>query len=344
METARQPGGSPRRSYTLVSVLQCGKKDKIGYNGFVKLFLRVLLVLFLLLTVGTPALAQSSGSEYFKETGHYVSGDFLSYYRSAPNATALFGYPITEAYVKNGLTIQYFQRARFELYPAMPAGQHVRLTPIGKALYTSGERLNIFNPFACRQFTETGFSVCYAFLEFYNNNGGVNRFGLPISSFEYHNDLIVQYFENTRFEWKPWLPEGQRVSVANLGREYFDLQGEDPNLLKPVQQGVQRGTAIRLQTHAFVWKAVTLSSDQQMVYVIVQDQSLQPISGAQGTATIRWANGESNSFAFSTNASGVGMVQLTFTGQPYGKMVNIEVFVTKDGLNITTTTSFRIWY
>jgi hypothetical protein len=310
----------------------------------VKRFLGVLFIVSLLLTMGTPAFAQSSGSEYFKETGHNVSGDFLAYYRSVSNAPLLFGYPITEAYLKNGVTIQYFQRARFELMPNLPAGQRVRLTPIGRELYTPGERLNIFNPFACRYFAQTGFSVCYAFLDFFKQNGGVERFGQPISPFEYRNDLIVQYFENARFEWKPWMPDGQRVSVADLGRQYFDQQREDPNLLKPFVQGNQIGIPLQLQVRAFVWKAVTLASDQQLVYVIVQDQNLQPVSGAQGSATIRWADGTSGTIPFTTNTSGVGIVPLTFANQPYGKMVNIEIFVTKDGLSTTSTTSFRIWY
>ena len=304
----------------------------------------VLTVLILFLMVGTPVLAQSSGGEYFKETGHYVNGEFLVYYRSVPNATTLFGYPITEAFAKNGRTIQYFQRARFELYPELPADQRVRLSPIGKALYQPGEQLNLFNPFACRYFPQTGYSVCYAFLDFFKANGGVERFGQPISPFEYRNDLIVQYFENARLEWKPWLPEGQRVSVADLGRPYFDDQKEDLNLLNPVKPGDASGTLIQLHVSAVVWKAVTLASDQQLVYVIVQDQNLQPVSGAQGTATIRWADGNTSTISFFTNSSGVGIVPLSFVNQPYGKMVNIEIYVTKDGLNATTTTSFRIWY
>lgn len=320
-------------------------EGQFGYNSCVKRLFVVLSVLCLLLTMRTPAFAQSTGSEYFKETGHNVSGDFLTYYRSVSNASQLFGYPITEAFTKNGMMVQYFQRARFEYHPSQPAGQRVKLTPIGKEMYVpGGERLEIFNPFACRYFTQTGFSVCYAFLDFFKANGGVERFGNPISTFEYHNNLIVQYFENARFEWKPWLPDGQRVSVAELGRPYFDKQGEDVNLLRPANPGDSSGNLVQLQVRAFVWKAVTLASDQQLVYIIVQDQTLQPVSGAQGTATVRWADGTNSVLAFSTNSSGVGIVPLTFFDQPYGKMVNIEIHVAKDGLSATTTTSFRIWY
>ncbi len=308
-----------------------------------KRFFGALFIVSLLLTTGVPALAQSSGSEYFKDTGHFVSGDFLAYYRSAPNPELLFGYPITEAFTKNGRMIQYFQRARLELYPELPPGQRVRLTPLGSALYKPGERLDIFNPLACRYFSQTGFSVCYAFLDFYKANGGVERFGQPISPFEFHNELIVQYFEYARFEWKPWMPEGQRVALADLGRLYFDDQREDPNLLNAVQ--IEGGPKhVQIQVRAFVWKAVTLASDHQLIYVIVQDQNLQPVVGAQGLATIRRADGVVETASFLTNSSGVGIVPLTFVNQPYGKMVYIDIIVAKDGLSASTTTSFRIWY
>lgn len=319
-------------------------RGQFEYNEVVKRLIGILLLLALFLSTGIPALAQSSGSEYFKETGHFVSGDFLVYYRSAPNPELLFGYPITEAFPKNGRTIQYFQRARFELYPELPPGQRVRLAPLGAELYEPGERLDIFNPFACRYFPATRVSVCYAFLDFFKNNGGVERFGQPISPFEFHNELIVQYFEYARFEWKPWMPEGQRVVLADLGRLYFEDQREDPNLLKAVPITDERIRPVQIQVRAFVWKAVTLASDHQLVYVIVQDQNLQPVAGAQGLANVRRADGTAEAIPFFTNSSGVGIVPLAFANQPYGKMVYIDILVTKDGLSAITTTSFRIWY
>lgn len=305
--------------------------------------LGVFLTLSLLLTTGTSAFAQGPDSLFFEQTGHYVSGEFLAYYRSIPNATVALGYPITEAVIKDGRTIQYFQRGRMELYPELPPGQRVKLTAIGSAMYRKGEQLSIFNPFACRYFTKTGFSVCYAFLDFYKQNGGEERFGQPISPFEYRNDLIVQYFEYARLEWKPSNQEGQRVVVADLGREYFDFLEEPPSWLNPVS-GEPNIRALKLQAQAFVWKAVVLSNDTQLVYVIVQDQNLQPISNAQGTAFVKWPDNTTTSQAFITNSSGVGIVSLTFTNQPYGKTVIVEITVTKDGLVAPTTTSFRIWY
>ncbi|HST03984.1 MAG TPA: DUF5107 domain-containing protein [Chloroflexia bacterium] len=53
---------------------------------------------------------------YFPETQHSISGQFLDYWQ-ANGGLALFGYPISEPVTENGLTVQYFQRNRFELHP-----------------------------------------------------------------------------------------------------------------------------------------------------------------------------------------------------------------------------------
>lgn len=129
-----------------------------------------------------------------------------------------------------------FQRARFEFHADQPEGQRVQVTPLGSLTYVSAGPLNLAtNTFACRTYKETGYAVCLAFLEFFDQYGGVARFGYPISPFEYHENKIVQYFENARLEWQPRKPEGQRVVVSDLGRVYFDMLGEDLGLLPPVK-------------------------------------------------------------------------------------------------------------
>lgn len=287
--------------------------------------------------------AQTSDAEYFAQTGHFVRGDFLRNYRSVSNPTLLFGYPLTEEFTsKDGKTVQYFQRARFER--TNDSAQSVKLTPLGRETYSPGRQLVINNPLACRSFTETGYSVCFAFLEFFEQYGGVERFGYPISPFEFRNNQIVQYFENARFEWRPGLAEEQRIGLTDLGRIYFDQIGEDPAFLKPVQQDARPNLVLSLRVRAFPEKAVTKASDQQTIYVLVQDQKLQPVAGASGIATIRLASGETLRQAFEINSRGVGTFSFAFTNQPNGKLVYIDISVTYNDLGGKTTTSFRVWY
>jgi len=311
-------------------------------------FLAVFIAICLLSAswVSVHAQTQNQDPKYFSETGHNVKGDFLKFYNSNLNSVFLYGYPITEEFVsKDGKTVQYFQRARFEYRADLPEGQRVKVTQLGRATYVSTGPLNVENTFACRTYPETGYPVCFAFLEFFDKYGGVTQFGYPISGFEYHENKIVQYFENVRMEWQPWKAEGQRVVVSDLGRIYFDKLGEDIGLLSPVKPlNTTTTDIINLQVRAFAWKAVTLATDSQLIFVIVQDQTLQPVANANCTALTHWPDGRAETSRLTTNTNGVGMLPLSFANQPYGGLIYVDVACTFSNFSANTTTSFRIWY
>ena len=303
------------------------------------------LVVAVLLTQEGSADAQSADVQFFPETGHNVKGDFLRFYRSVPDPKLVFGYPITEQMVsKDGRTVQYFQRARFELRSDVPENQRVQLAFVGQASYQPADQLNINNTAGCDLFV-TGYSVCFAFLDFYKANGGAAQFGNPISPFEFHENLIVQYFEKARFEWRAERPEGQRVVLTDLGRLYFEQLGEDQAYLKPVSPlDATINPVLSIKLRAFVRKSVTLSSGQQTVFVIVQSQTLQAISNATGKATVHWPDGRTEDYFFTTNSSGLGTITFNFADQKAGELVSIDIVVAYQGLAGTTRTSFRIWF
>jgi hypothetical protein len=296
--------------------------------------------------VTVRAQTQEQDPKYFSETGHNVKGDFIKFYNLNPNAVFLYGYPITEEFInRDGKTVQYFQRARFEYRADLPEGQRIQLTQLGRETYISTGQLNVSNTFACRTYAETGYPVCFAFLEFFDLYGGVVQFGYPVSGFEYHENKIVQYFEKARLEWQPWKAEGQRVVVSDLGRMYFDKLGEDVGLLSPVKPLDRTSTnIINLQVRAFVWKAVTLATDSQLIFVIVQDQNLQPVANANCTTLVHWPDGRAEPTTLTTNTNGVGMVPLSFISQPYGSLIYADVVCIFSRFSANTTTSFRIWY
>lgn len=297
--------------------------------------------------------AQQVEGEYFAETGHNVVGEFYRFYKTAPSPTLVFGYPLTEAFITSypsGLTVQYFQRARFELYPNNPDGQRVRLTPLGRILYEPGApSLNLSTPGACRVFT-SGYSVCYDFLTFYDQQGGVSLFGNPISAFEFQPDgRILQYFEYARLEWHPEFNRGQNIVLSDLGRLYFDSVGEDPARLPGVDSSVggipeAKPSILSLRVLAFVGKAITRTSDTQKVYIIVRDQALRPVENAEGQVVVRLPNGGDQTYRFTTNENGIGKVMdIPFIDQPTGSLIAVDVTVLIDGLSARTITSFRIW-
>jgi hypothetical protein len=310
-------------------------------------FAIVFLVPIILLTSWGPVKAQSSADvQYFPETGHNVKGEFLRFYKSADNPLLVFGYPITEEFRSiDGNTVQYFQRARLELRADLLEGQRVKLTSLGKVIYKTGsQQLNIDNPSACQLFA-TNFRVCFAFLDFYKANGGTVQFGNPISPFEFQDNLIVQYFEKARFEWRADRPEGQRVVITDLGRIYFDQLGEDQAQLKSITPiNATINDILSINARAFVQRALTLSSGEQTVYIVVESQTHQAISNANGKATIHFSDGHTQDYFFTTNASGLGSITFKFTNQTQGDLVPIDILVTYQGLSTITTTSFRVWF
>ena len=149
------------------------------------------LIIILVLLGGIPVKAQGTEFRFFNETGHNVQGIFWDYYESIENAETLLGYPITEEFTdRDGLLVQYFHRTRLELFN----GQ-VRQSTLGLWNYEKGVQLSIDNPLACDEF-DTGFLVCFAFRDFFNDNNGLSLLGYPISPFEYQENIIVQYFQN----------------------------------------------------------------------------------------------------------------------------------------------------
>ena len=306
----------------------------------------IFVTLCLLGTSWASVNAQAQDNKYFSETGHNVKGEFLKFYTSNSNALILYGYPITEEFVsKDGKTVQYFQRARFELRADLPQDQRVQLTALGRETFVSTGDLKVNNSFACRSYAEMGYTICFEFLEFFDQYGGVAQFGYPISGFEYHENKLVQYFEKARLEWQPWKLEGQRVVNADLGRIYFDKLGEDPGLIPPVKPlDNTTSSVIKLNVRAFTWKALTLTTDKQSIFVIVQDQNLLPVTNASCTTNIHWPDGRNEEIALASNANGIGVVPLSFSSQPYGSLIYADVFCTYNSLQGNTITSFRIWY
>lgn len=308
-------------------------------------FIISFLALTILLTFVGSTRAQSADVQYFPETGHNLKGNFLQFYKNARDSKLVYGYPITEQITsKDSKTVQYFQRARFELITDNFGNPRVQLTAIGQAAYQPGGQLNINNSSGCQRFS-TGYSVCFTFLDFYRANDGATQFGNPISPFEYRENLIVQYFENARFEWRADRPEGQRVALTDLGRIYFDLIGEDPIYLKSVSPvDATINPVLSLRVRAYVLKSIVLSSGDQTVYVVVQSQTLQAVPNAAGKATLRWPNSQAEDYYFNTNSAGIGSFKFKFSDQKQGELVPIDILVTYQGLVGKTSTSFRIWY
>lgn len=311
----------------------------------------ILVVLGIIaITFAGTALAQDFSGEFFHQTGHWISGEFYARYSQVENPEMIYGLPITDSFIDQdtGLTVQYFEYARFELDPDAPGEQRVTLTRVGEYTYEASEKVPFTpNPTACRLFNETHHWVCYEFLSFFEMNGGGEQFGYPISEFEFHNGYIAQYFEYARFEWHPEYEKGERVQLGTLGREYFAIRNEDPAHLHAQQvDAIPMSTPIEdLRLFVFVGAPITYRNGQQTYHIIVQDQNRNPVPNAQVALTIYLPDGTTEKFTLaSSNADGLSVSPPLDIHSDKTGTANVYVTVQVKGIEASTHTSYYIWW
>ena len=319
----------------------------------IKAWWLVLLVCLALIggAISTSALAQSNGP-YFDETKHSVTGDLLTFYQNIPDATLLIGYPITELFTDNwGKQVQYFQKARFDYDPTAPEGKRVTMTALGTLILQPAHLIPVndfsINTPACIPYTSQygTFYVCYAFQEFFNEHGGLAQFGYPLTNYSKEGDLYVQYYERARFEYHPGPSTDSYVKLTNIGKMQFDISGNDPNHLLPVEPRNYQPKVIHLHALAFVGRAVLKAKSSQSLYVVVMDQGSDPVANATVRAFVRLPDGRQLSYSLpATDKDGISLLKFDIGTQLPNQVNLIRVEVTYEGLNTTTTTWFRTWW
>ncbi|MBM4437011.1 MAG: SpoIID/LytB domain-containing protein, partial [Actinobacteria bacterium] len=178
------------------------------------------------LTQPVPPLNLPGGqSLYFPQTGHNVRHAFLAYF-TRRGGVAAFGLPLTEEFTQNGRTVQYFERARLEYHPEQAGTPfEVQLGLLGDLVTEDRRPFPGVASFPSgpehRYFPETGHSAHFAFLAYFEANGGIARFGHPVSEEFTENGVTVQFFQRARLEYRPLQHPAQPVQEAHLGREYL---------------------------------------------------------------------------------------------------------------------------
>ncbi len=164
---------------------------------------------------------------YFVETGHNLALGFRDYWQGH-GGQAAFGLPITEEFRQtnaadgNEYTVQYFERARFEYHPEISDPQYqVSLGFLGREAAAQAAVNTDPAPIAAgaSYFRTTGHNLGGAFLSYWRLNGGLNRFGYPISEEQRDGPgRATQYFERAEFVYYPELAvTGDDVQMMPLG-------------------------------------------------------------------------------------------------------------------------------
>jgi hypothetical protein len=185
-----------------------------------------------------PTAPSQPNCQAFPETGKTVCGTFLTYWTSH-GGLAQQGYPISGQFSEKSdvdgktYTVQYFERAVFELHPENKPPFDVLLSLLGTARlhqkYPNGAPAppTANMPPNAVLFPETGQYLDEPFLSYWKSHGGLAQQGYPISGqFSEKSDLNgrlykVQYFERAVMEYHPELDQLNNVLLTQLGTLRF---------------------------------------------------------------------------------------------------------------------------
>jgi hypothetical protein len=162
-----------------------------------------------------------------------VRGDFLSFYNANPRAAEQIGLPLTEEFPQQFadgtiLRVQYFERARIEYHPQLPPNTRMQLGAVVPQMLAGRNIPRLSNVTSTPNrafFPETGHTLSSGFLNYWQANGGLPVFGLPLTEEMGEDGVTVQYFERARFEYHTDL-EGTPYAVQLSPIGYMSLKSQ----------------------------------------------------------------------------------------------------------------------
>lgn len=180
-----------------------------------------------------PPFASTATRTYFPQTGHSLADGFKAYWEQH-GGLAVFGYPISEEFTERNpdtgatYTVQYFERNRLEYHPELAGTPYaITLGRLGAELAPQvfPKPAPVSSSATVQYFSQTGYSLSGRFLDYWNTNGGLERFGYPISQPFEQGGHLVQYFERARFQYFPSNPAPYDVLLGRLGVELARQDG-----------------------------------------------------------------------------------------------------------------------
>lgn len=266
--------------------------------------LGIIALLALALTAIAPlgSASAAAGSRCFAETGFCISGDIRAYWERN-GGLSVFGYPISDLHNETVETwtgpTQWFQRDRLEDHAN--EGKGVLAGRLGaEFLAAQGRTWQPGNDGPqparnlCTRFPQTGYNMCAPFSSYWSQNGGLERFGYPITPPAMETiegrPYLVQYFERRRMEYHPEnAGTPYEILLGLLGRDlYRPLPAGGQDILGGEQQAILDATwaALRPQfgSTPLAIGLIDVSGDyaavlaapkgQLLTYVFLKSQSL----------------------------------------------------------------------
>ncbi len=276
-------------------------------------------------------------------TGIPVAAEFAAYYE-ANGGARVFGYPITAAFYPQpgSPLVQYFQTMRLDYDGA------VRPYPLGEWAFPGMAQLEpaaVSENGRARIVPGSPYPIQDEFLAFYEKYNGEQLLGVPLSPQVTEAGLRVQYFENARLEWRPELPQAQRVQLSILGQNHFDAEMAF-TYRREVARPISSAGITAVQVMAAARYPVLYAGEKQILYATAQTSDGRPVSNIRLIATLVFDDEQVELEMGVTDESGQAQLALDFGAIPPGKEVQVHITaVRSDGQEVgRRMLVFRTWW
>ncbi len=302
---------------------------------------------------GTPSDTEepTATKVHFPETGYSVQFAFLEFF-NAYGGLDVFGYPITNEYVDpiTGITVQYFENARFEWWPNAAPGQRVKLGLLGDENELRSDAPPTKNGNICWPSDVTGYYICDSFLDFYQSHGGKLVFGPPIGD-SYINSTGTKQAQN--FQRMQMVMDTQTgvVTISHLGRYSCENRYENATceqFTKAVCGDYQAVLPLHIDPSLELTK--TRPGDVQTVKALVQDSMQKPVCGVAVRFTISvdavgvdGIRPQPNVYETTTQVNGLATQSYTQWDAPKSAKMTVLVEAVYQGVIYTDTTQYSHW-
>jgi hypothetical protein len=180
-------------------------------------------------------------------------------------------------------------------------------------------------------------------VQFFPETGhSVDVFGLPLSEYTEEDGQGYQWFENARFEWRPDLPDGERVQLAPLGElNYYRFNGGLPELETNGSDVTPQPAEIDLQI--FPEHPLLNLGTMQRVTVLARDPDGTSLEGVTATLYLQTDAEEQVIVSSPTGADGLAVVELGKVTGACGQMVQLRAVASGQHTTAWAQSQFTLW-
>ncbi|MBI5350501.1 MAG: Ig-like domain-containing protein [Chloroflexi bacterium] len=305
-----------------------------------------------LLCLTLIVVACSSPTSTPKSTGeHEVAEPFRGYYNANGGALVL-GVPITSGLIEEGVRVQYFQNVRLEYHPQLPEGKQVIPSSIG--INFEGNSTPCIRPqdVAPNAYYFDCHSVRQEFLGFFNQQGGLQFFGYPISEMYISGTQVIQHFERASIVWNKSKPVEYQFGLLNLGSQWCTINKKcqssgpanvvtaTPTFMLPPPDASPKGLGLKTLPEFPVFD---IKTQRQTLKAWVTDDKGKPVSGIVVSFSVQYAVSSERYETSPSDRNGYAFVSLAVKPYKPGDLILYRASITQNGVTVSEHGSFVVW-